>query len=59
MTAIYGHLRTFLREERGIEVVEWAIIIGLVTVGLMATLAAIGLWMNGKYSEFQQALGKS
>ena len=56
MGAIRGQLRAFLRDEHGLEVVEWAIIAGLITVGLIATLAAIGLWMTGKYSGFQGSL---
>lgn len=56
MGAIRGPLREFIRNQRGLEVVEWAIIAGLITVGLIATLAAIGLWMSGKYAGFQGSL---
>lgn len=56
MGAIQGPLRKFIRDQRGLEVVEWAIIVGLITVGLIATLTAIGLWMSGKYAGFQGSL---
>jgi len=36
--------------------VEWAIVVGLVTVGLMFTLAAISLWMQGRYALLEGSL---
>jgi len=48
--------RGFFRDEGGLEMVEWAIVVGLVTVGLMFTLAAISLWMQGRYALLEGSL---
>ena len=46
-------LRSLLWEEEGLETVEYAIIAGLLIVGALAVLAAIGAWV---LNTFQTAL---
>lgn len=48
--------RTFLREEDGLETVEYAIIAGLIVVGTITTIAAIGVWVNARFSELETGL---
>jgi Flp pilus assembly pilin Flp len=54
MTTLYRHLRCFLHDRRGISAVEYAILIGVVGVGLVGTLAtvddSIGTFINAQFT---------
>jgi Flp pilus assembly pilin Flp len=50
-------LSEFLRDERGLEVVEYSILAGLLVAGIVATIAAIGTWVSGVYSALKAAVG--
>ena len=50
-------LSRFVRDERGLEVVEYSIIVGLVVAGIIATIAAIGVWVAGVYNSVKAAIG--
>ena len=43
-------VRRFIREEHGTETVEWAIMAGLIVVGTITAVAAIGTWVSGKFT---------
>ena len=47
---------SFLRKEDGTETVEWAIIIGIIAVGAIALVAAIGTWGLGKFQALNSAI---
>ena len=49
-------VRRFLREEDGLETVEYAIIAGLIVVGTITTVAAIGVWVNARFGELESGL---
>ncbi len=36
-------------EEEGLETIEYAIIAGLIVVGVIATVVSIGTWVSGKF----------
>ena len=40
----------FLKDERGTETVEWAIIIGLIAVGAILTAGVIGSKVNNSFT---------
>ena len=46
----------FLKDERGTETVEWAIMIGLIAVASIAIIYAIGQWVLTKFSVLNTAL---
>ncbi len=50
-------LGRFVRDERGLEVVEYSIIVGLVVAGVIATIAAIGAWVAGIFTSVKTAVG--
>ena len=50
-------LKKFVRDERGLETVEYAIIVGLIVGGLVLVIAAIGVWVNGQFTQLQTDLG--
>jgi len=43
-------LRRFLRDERGLETVEYAIMAGLIVSGLVAIVASIGAWVKQRFA---------
>ncbi len=49
-------IQRFLREEKGLETVEYAIIAGLIVVGVIATVVSIGVWVSGKFTALQAGL---
>ncbi len=49
-------LRKFMRDEKGLETVEYAIIAGLIVVGTIAVIASIGGWVNTKFTQLDGGL---
>jgi len=49
-------LRKFVRDEQGLETVEYAIIAGLIVVGVIATVTSIGDWVAQKFQALLTAL---
>ena len=52
-------LKRFITEERGLETVEYAIIAGLIVVGVIATVVSIGTWVSTQFSDLNTALSAS
>jgi Flp pilus assembly pilin Flp len=50
-------LHRLLREEDGLETVEYAVIAGLIVSALVVLLIAIGNWVRGQYSNMQTEMG--
>lgn len=50
-------LKKFVKDEAGLETVEYAIITGLVVAGTVAIIAAIGTWVNTVFGDLQTQLG--
>ena len=49
--------KRFVKDEKGLETVEYAIIAGLIVVGTIATIASIGTWVNAKFDTLNTTLG--
>ena len=47
----------FVRDERGLETVEYAIILGLIVVATITVIISIGNWVNLQFSTVNNALG--
>ena len=50
-------IKRFISEEKGLETVEYAIIVGLIVAGLVAIIAAIGAWVKTQFTDLQTDLG--
>jgi len=50
-------IKRFFSDEKGLETVEYAIIVGLIVAGLVAIIAAIGAWVNLQFTNLQTDLG--
>ena len=53
MKKLSNLFKTFVRDEKGLETVEYAIILGLIVAGTIGIIAAIGVWVNGRFSTVQ------
>lgn len=49
-------LMAFLKDEDGLETVEYAIILGLIVAGTITTIVAIGTWVGGKFTTVNNEL---
>ena len=49
-------IKRFLSEDEGLETVEYAIITGLIVVGVIATIGAIGTWVASKFNTLNSNL---
>ena len=49
-------LRGLVWEEEGLETIEYAIISGIIVVGVLATLVSIGTWVQGKFTTLNTGL---
>ena len=50
-------MKRFFSNEQGLETVEYAIIAGLIVVGVVATVTAIGIWVRGQFVQLRTDLG--
>jgi pilus assembly protein Flp/PilA len=48
-------LKRFLKDERGLETVEWAVIAALIVAGLIAIISGLGTNVEGRFQELQDA----
>jgi pilus assembly protein Flp/PilA len=49
-------IKQFVVAEEGLETVEYAIIAGLIVVGVIATVVTIGTWVSGKFTAINAGL---
>lgn len=47
----------FIKDDSGLETVEYAIISGLIVAAVITAVTAIGTWVSGKFSGLQTSLG--
>lgn len=52
-------IKRFVSDEKGLETVEYAIIVGLIVGGLVLVIAAIGTWVNTQFTDLQTDLENS
>ena len=50
-------LKKFVRDDKGLETVEYAIITGLIVAGTIVAIAAIGVWVNNTFTGLQTDIG--
>ena len=50
-------LRRFVSDDRGLETIEYAIVAGLIVVGVIAAVTAIGIWVGNNWDTFKTRLG--
>ena len=50
-------IKRFYADERGLETVEYGIIVGLIVAGLITTITAIGGWVKTQFDTLKTDLG--
>lgn len=56
-TTMRNLLAKFVRDERGLETVEYAIITGLIVAATITAIATLGTWVSGQFSGLNTKLG--
>ena len=51
-----SRLRAFAADERGLEVTEYAVILGLITAGALGLMAALGGWIVAVFTSVVDSL---
>lgn len=49
--------RSFRDEEDGAAMIEYSVLIGLITVATIALIVAVGIWVTGAWTGLTDALG--
>ena len=49
--------RRFKEDQDGAALIEYSILIGLITVAAVVTIAAVGTWVAGKWTALKTAIG--
>ena len=52
-------LKRFVKDEKGLETVEYAIIAGLIVVGTIVLIASIGDWVYDKFGLLDSGLAST
>lgn len=47
----------FGKNREGAALVEYSLLIGLITVGIVALITAVGIWVNGAWTDLTGDLG--
>ncbi len=50
-------MKLFITDEKGLETVEYGIIVGCIVAALVTVIAAIGTWVRAQFGDLKTALG--
>lgn len=50
-------LMAFLKDEDGLETVEYGVILGLIVAGTITAVIALGNWVNNQFNTVNNAVG--
>lgn len=50
-------IKKFWADEKGLETIEYAIMVALIVAGLIAVVGAIGTWVLGQFTNLQTEIG--
>ena len=53
VTSLFGRLR---RDEDGAALIEYTVLLGIMVVAVIATIIAVGGWVNGKWTTLNSQL---
>ncbi len=52
----HSWFRRFLRDEQGLEVIEFSIIMGIIVAGTIAIITAVGAWVVARFTGVQTGI---
>ena len=50
MQRFLGALERFSRDEDGVTMLEYTILLGIITVAVIASVVTVGTWVSGKWT---------
>jgi pilus assembly protein Flp/PilA len=57
MQRFLGALERFSRDEDGVTMLEYTILLGIITVAVIAAVVAVGGWVGVQWASLRAALG--
>jgi pilus assembly protein Flp/PilA len=49
-------LKQLVKDEEGAALIEYTVLLGILVVAVIATIVAVGTWVNGKWAALQGQL---
>jgi pilus assembly protein Flp/PilA len=56
MSKAWDVVRRLGKDEEGASLIEYTVLLGILLVAVIATIGAVGTWINGKWHTLQQQL---
>jgi pilus assembly protein Flp/PilA len=56
MSKAWNLVRRLAKEEEGAALIEYTVLLGILVVAVIATIVAVGVWVNGKWHALQVQL---
>jgi pilus assembly protein Flp/PilA len=56
MSKAWNVVRRLGEDEEGASLIEYTVLLGILLVAVIATIGAVGTWINGKWTTLQQQL---
>jgi pilus assembly protein Flp/PilA len=56
MSKAWSVVRRLGKDEEGASLIEYTVLLGILLVAVIATIGAVGTWINGKWTTLQQQL---
>jgi pilus assembly protein Flp/PilA len=50
-------VKKFAADESGASLIEYSLLIGLITVLAVVAITAVGIWVNGQWTNLQATIG--
>jgi pilus assembly protein Flp/PilA len=49
--------KNLIKDEEGAALIEYTVLLGILVVTVIATILAVGTWVNGKWTALKTAVG--
>jgi len=56
MSKAWNIVRRLGKDEEGASLIEYTVLLGILLIAVIATIGAVGTWINGQWSGLQKAL---
>jgi pilus assembly protein Flp/PilA len=56
MSRVSKLVRRLGKDEEGAALIEYTVLLGILVVAVIATIVAVGVWVNGKWAALQAQL---
>lgn len=57
MKTLSKYVRAFVKQDDGAAMIEYSLLIGVITVAAVAAVLLVGGWAAGQWTQLQNALG--